>query len=91
MKVVVKGTFRKDYLNKSKIIRVLVDKKIIQIERAATISHITGLLLLEGYTHHYRIKIDHKNKQYRILAIIRDETAYLLHLVQRRIIYERFP
>lgn len=88
MKLVVKGSFRKDYLNKSKVVRLLIDRKIIQIEKAKGTSGITGLQLLEGYTHHYRIKIDNKHKQYRILAIIRNDTVYLLRLIQRRIVYE---
>lgn len=89
MKVIVKGAFRKDYANKSKTIRLLIDAKITQIERAKNISGITGLLLLEGYTHHYRIKIDNKHKQYRILAIIRNDTVYVLRFIQRRIAYSR--
>lgn len=88
MKVIVKGSFRKDYINKSRIIRLLIDEKIGQIEKAKNVSGITGLILLEGYTNHYRIKIDNKPKQYRILAIIRKDTVYLLRLIQRRIAYQ---
>lgn len=84
----MKGSFRKDYLNKSKDVRLLIDKKIIQIEKAKDISGITGLLLLEGYTHHYRIKLNNKHKQYRILAIIRNNIVYLLRMIQRRIAYQ---
>ena len=90
MKVIVKGTFRRDYLGKGKEIRTALDEKIIQIERAKGSSQITGMILLEGFTHYYRIKVDFKKKQYRIIAVIRDNTVYLLYFIQRRIAYKKF-
>ena len=87
MTVEVKSPFRKDYLHKNKSIRLLIDKKISQIETAKNISQITGMIQLDGYSHHYRIKIDYKRKQYRILAIVRGNAVYFLRLIQRRIAY----
>ncbi len=46
------------------------------------------MIPLEGYSHHYRIKIDYKKRQYRILAMVRGNTVYFLRLIQRRIAYK---
>ena len=91
MKIVVKGTFRRDYLNKSHAVRIALDEKIIQIEKAKDISQITGLILLTGFTHHYRIKVDYNKKKYRIGAIIRNNTVYLIRFLHRNSVYNEFP
>ena len=91
MKIIVKGTFRRDYLNKPRIVRVALDEKIIQIEKAKDISQITGLILLTGFSHHYRIKVDIQKKKYRIGAIIRSNTIYLIRFQTRKAIYSSFP
>ncbi len=56
MKIVVKGLFDRD-VNKvrGKEIRHALDNKISQIGKAKNITHVTGIILLEGYSHHYRI------------------------------------
>ena len=89
MKEIVKGTFRRNYLGLGKEIRTELDNKIIQIEKAKDISQISGMILLEGFSHHYRIKVDYKKKQYRIISLIRNHTIYLLYFIHRRTVYNK--
>jgi hypothetical protein len=92
MKIIVKGTFDRDADKAhSKELRLVLDYKIIQIEQAKNLSHITGVKLLEGYSNHYRIIVKSKNQSYRIGAIIRNETVWLVQFLPRRIIYKSFP
>ena len=75
MKVIVKGTFDRDIDKaRNKELHAALDYKITQIERAKNISQVTGIKLLEGYSHHYRILVKSKNQSYRIGAIIRNDT-----------------
>lgn len=92
MKIIVKGTFDRD-IDKvhSKELRLALDTKIIQIEQAKNLSQVTGVKLLEGYSHHYRILVKSKNHSYRIGAIVRNETIWLIRFLPRRIIYKSFP
>jgi hypothetical protein len=92
MKIIVKGTFDRDVDKaRSKELRLALDNKITQIERAKDILQITGLKLLEGYSHHYRIAVKSKNHSYRIGAIIRNDTIWLIRFLPRRIVYKSFP
>jgi hypothetical protein len=92
MKIVVKGTFDRDADKvRGKEIRHALDNKISQIEKAKNITHVTGVILLEGYSHHFRIIVKSKNYSYRIGAIIRGETIWLVRFLPRRIIYKSFP
>lgn len=92
MKIVVKGSFDRDVDKvRSKEIRHALDNKISQIERAKDISNITGIVLLEGYSHHYRIIVKSQNHSYRIGAIVRKETIWLVRFLPRKIIYKTFP
>jgi hypothetical protein len=92
MKVIVKGSFYRDTdKTKSKELRHSLDIKITQIEHAKNIFHITGVKLLRGYSHHYRIIVKSLNHSYRIGAIIRGETIWLVRFLPRRIIYQSFP
>ncbi len=92
MKIVVKGSFNRDVDKaRSKEIRHALDNKISQIEKAGDISHITGIILLEGYSHHYRIIVRSQNYSYRIGAIVRGETIWLVRFLPRRIVYKAFP
>ncbi len=92
MKIIVKGTFDRD-IDKahSKELRLVLDAKITQIEQAKNLSQVTGVKLLEGYSHHYRILVKSKKHSYRIGAIIRNETVWLIRFLPRRIIYKAFP
>jgi mRNA interferase RelE/StbE len=92
MKVIVKGTFDRDVDKaRSKELRAALDYKISQIERAKTLSQVTGVKLLEGYSHHYRIIIKSKNHSYRVGAIIRNDTIWLVRFLPRKIVYKAFP
>ena len=91
MKIIVKGTFDRDVDKIRSKERLALDNKIIQIERAKNISLVTGVKLLEGYSNHYRILIKSKNHSYRIGAVIRNETVWLVWFLPRRIIYKSFP
>jgi hypothetical protein len=92
MKIIAKGSFDRDTDKvHSKELRLALDAKITQIVQAKNLSQVTGLKLLEGYSHHYRILVKSKNHSYRIGAIIRNETIWLLRFLPRRIIYKSFP
>jgi len=92
MKIIVKGTFDRDADKvRSNELRVALDNKITQIERAKNLSQVTGVKLLEGYSHHYRIVVKSQNHSYRVGAIVRNETIWLVRFLPRRIIYKSFP
>jgi mRNA interferase RelE/StbE len=92
MKVIVKGTFDRDTDKaRSNELRLALDNKISQIERAKNLSQVTGVKLLQGYSHHYRVVVKSKNHSYRIGAIVRSETIWLVRFLPRRIIYKSFP
>ena len=92
MKIIPKGSFDRDVAKvRNKELRVALDNKIAQIEKAKNITNVTGVILLEGYSHHYRIIVKSKNHSYRIGAIIRGETVWLVRFLPRRIIYKSFP
>ena len=92
MKIIVKGSFDRDTDKlHSKELRLVLDAKIDQIEKAGNLSQVTGVKLLEGYSHHYRILVKSKNHSYRIGAIIRNETVWLIRFLPRRIIYKALP
>ena len=85
MKIVVKGTFDRDVEKaRSKEICFALDSKITQIEKAKSVSNITGMILLEGYSHHYRIVVKSQNHSYRIGAIVRGETIWLVRFLDRK-------
>ena len=67
------------------------DEKITQIEKAKTIDNITGLKLLRTYKVHYRIKVETYCQQYRIGAVIRGKTIWLIRFLSRKKIYDLFP
>jgi hypothetical protein len=92
MKIIVKGTFDRDIdKTRSMELRLALDNKITQIEKVKVLSQVTGVKLLEGYSHHYRIVVKSRNHSYRIGAIVRNETIWLVRFLPRRIIYKSFP
>ncbi len=92
MIIIPKGTFDRDADKvRNKELRIALDNKIEQIQKAKTLSNITGVILLEGYSHHYRIIVRSKKHSYRIGAIVRGETIWLVRFLPRRIIYKSFP
>ena len=92
MNVIVKGSFDRDISKvKNKAIRLKLSDKITQIESAKDVSEVTGVKLLRGYTHHYRIPIKADTESYRIGAIIRGDTIWLVRFLPRKTIYLKFP
>jgi mRNA interferase RelE/StbE len=76
---------------KDKNLLQALDEKLFQLERAKTTAQITGLKKLEGYDTHFRIYVKSGKKSYRIGAIIRGNTLWLVRFLPRKIIYKRFP
>jgi hypothetical protein len=92
MRILVKPAFDRDIDKvRSKPLLQELDKKIAQIEKAKSTETITGLKLLRTYKVHYRIKVETGRKQYRIGAIIRGGTVWLVRFLPRKKIYELFP
>ncbi len=92
MKIIVKGVFDRDVDKvRTKEIRFALDNKISQIEKAKNISQITGIILLRGYSHHYRIIVKSKSYSYRVGAIVRGETIWLVRFLPKKVVYKRFP
>jgi mRNA interferase RelE/StbE len=92
MKLIVKPGFVRDIDRvHDKELKITLDSKITQIEKAKSTEHITGLKLLRTYQVHYRIKVETKKHKYRIGAIIRKETIWLVRFCPRKRIYLEFP
>ena len=92
MKIIVKPAFDL-YVDKlrERDLKIMLDEKIIQIENAKSIIQITGLKLLRGYKTHYRIKVESQKFKYRIGAIIRKDTVWLIRFAPRKKINVEFP
>lgn len=92
MNLVFKPKFRRDVdkVNNRELLIALQDK-INQIKKAEDKSHITGLKLLRGYTHHYRIIVKTVKQSYRIGAMIRKDTISFVRFLPRKIVYKEFP
>ena len=92
MKVIFKGSFDRD-LDKirNKELHKALDDKISQILKAQSITHITGLKKLKGYSHHYRIIVKTSTLTFRIGAIIREASIWMVRFLPRKSVYKRFP
>ena len=92
MNVVFKPKFRRDIdkINNRELLTALQDK-IAQVKKAEDKSIITGLKLLRGYTHQYRISVKTDKQSYRIGAVIRKNTILFVRFLPRKIIYKEFP
>jgi len=92
VKVIVKGSFDRDISKiRSRDLRLKLSDKIMQIEAAKDISTVTGVKLLRGYTNHYRISVKTEVESYRIGAIIRGTSIWLVRFLPRKTIYLKFP
>ncbi len=92
MIVIVKGSFDRDTDKiRSKNLKQELTGKLLQIEKAKDISQITGLKLLRGYTHHYRIYVNTDKLKYRIGAAIRGDKIWLIRFLKRKVVYSKFP
>jgi mRNA interferase RelE/StbE len=92
MRIIVKPAFERDIDKvRSRVLLHTLDEKITQIEKAKAIDNVTGLKLLRTYKVHYRIKVETGSQQYRIGAVIRGKTIWLVRFLPRKKIYELFP
>ncbi|MBX2956964.1 MAG: hypothetical protein KF846_12455 [Cyclobacteriaceae bacterium] len=92
MNVFTKGSFHRDVAALSDVALLQALRvKIDQIKAAPDITNITGLKLLRGYRVHYRIYVRADKTSYRIGAIIRGSTVWLVRFLPRRTIYSQFP
>ncbi len=92
MEVIVRPAFDRDLDSlREKDLKIALEKKIKQIQKAKDITRITGIKLLRGYTTHYRIKIQTDKHSYRIGAIVRGNKIWLDRFLPRTKIYKRFP
>ena len=92
MRILVKPAFDRDISKiKNKALLLELDKKISQIEKAKSTENITGLKLLRTYKVHYRIKVETPGQQFRIGAVIRRGSVWLVRFLSRKKIYALFP
>jgi mRNA interferase RelE/StbE len=92
MKIIFKGSFDRD-LDKirNKELRKALDDKISQILKARNLQHITGIKLLRGYSHHYRIIVRTSKFTYRIGVIVRENSIWMVRFLPRKLVYKEFP
>ncbi len=92
MDVIIRGSFKKDISQISHYdLVVALNEKIRQIETAPDNAHITGLKLLRGYSSYYRILVKTERHSYRVGAIIRGRSIWLVRFLSRKKIYKEFP
>lgn len=92
MKVIIKPAFKRDRDSVSSIeLLEALGSKLDQIEKAKSIENITGLKPLTGYVTLYRIYVKTPRHSYRIGAIIRNNTIWLIRFLPRKKIYRQFP
>jgi len=92
VKVYTKGSFHRDVAGISDVVLLrALKEKIDQIKSASGVAHITGLKLLKGYRVHYRIYVRTDSASFRIGAVIRGNTIWLVRFLPRRTIYQKFP
>ena len=92
MRVIIKPPFKRDRdkVNSMSLLEALA-AKLKQIEKAQGTENITGLKQLTGYSTLYRIYVKTDRQSYRIGAIIRNNTIWLVRFLPRKKIYQRFP
>lgn len=92
MKILIKPAFKRD-VNKvtdTILLNALV-KKIEQIKNAEATENITGIKALSGYSTFYRIYVKTTRYSYRIGAVVRKDTIWLVRFLPRKKIYRQFP
>lgn len=92
MNIIIRPSFKRDAARVSHrdLLEALYEK-ISQIESAKGTFQITGTKLLRGYTNHYRILVKTEKHSFRIGAIIRSRTVWLVRFLPRKTIYQEFP
>jgi mRNA interferase RelE/StbE len=92
MRIIIKPAFKRDTDRVANLILLnALTEKIGQIEKANGKENITGLKLLRGYSTQYRIYVKAPKYSYRIGAVIRDNTIWLVRFLPRKFIYRKFP
>ncbi len=92
MKVIAKGSFDRDIDKlRNRDLKNALEGKINQLLDAKDVSHVTGLKILRGYDRHCRIIVTTTKLSYRIGAILRGDTIWLVRFLPRKIIYKKFP
>ena len=92
MNLIIKPQFKRDR-DKVSNIELLKELayKLEQIENTPSLHNITGLKVLTGYATHYRIYVKSERQSYRIGAIIRGNSVWLIRFLSRKRIYQQFP
>ena len=92
MKVIFKPKFKRDSekINNRELLLALKEK-IQKIKEAESPDYITGLKLLRGYTHHFRIILKTDKFNYRIGAMIRGNKIWMVRFLPRSVVYKQFP
>lgn len=92
MRVFVKGSFKRDVARVSNLPLLLaLQEKLEQLEKSPDATHVTALKALRGYRTHFRIHVRASHVSYRIGAIIRGQSIWLVRFLPRRTIYQQFP
>jgi len=92
MNLLFKPKFRRDVEKvNNRALLIALQEKLQQIRNASTPSQITGLKLLRSYRSHYRILVKTEKHSYRIGAVIRNDTIWLVRFLSRKTIYLEFP
>jgi mRNA interferase RelE/StbE len=88
MKVDFKKSFLKELKKlKNKSLQNAIYQSILQVESAENISQVHNLKKLNGFDHHYRIRVG----EYRIGLKIEKEIVYFVVFEHRKDIYKGFP
>ena len=92
MKVILKPTFQRDSdkIKNQELLHVLRER-LIQLNKATHFSEVDGLKKMRSYVRAYRITVKTSKHSYRIGAIIRGDTIWLVRFLPRKIIYKKFP
>jgi hypothetical protein len=92
MEISFHSAFKRDVgrINNRELL-IELKSKILQIKNAKNPAFITGLKLLRGYTHHYRIIVRTEKYSFRIGSEIRRNKIWLIRFLPRKVIYKRFP
>jgi len=92
VRIIIKRSFKRDRdkVSNTDLLQELVSK-LEQIERAKSHANITGLKPMIGYATMYRIYVKAGKQSYRIGAIIRGNTIWLVRFLSRKKIYGQFP
>ena len=92
MEIIFKPSFQRDTGHvKDRELLIVLKEKVQQISKAQSVNNITGLKLLKGYSHQFRIVVKTGRFSYRIGDVIRKNKIWMVRFLPRKIIYEKFP